>query len=83
MPCLLNGFAIAISGTCSFFSRSQGIGEMISSHAQPGGLEATDFYPPLRSWLRRNYPAAISEFDAITSGKGKDISPRTDAIERL
>jgi hypothetical protein len=58
-------------------------GEIHFSHAQPGDLEATDSYPPLRAGLGRNHPAAISEFDAITSGKDKDISPRTDAIERL
>src|SRR5215469_13541602 len=75
----LNGVAIAISGTYGFFSRSQSIAEMRPSQTVSGAPEATDSYPPLRAGLRGNYPAAIAEFDAITTGKYKDVS--TDAIE--
>jgi hypothetical protein len=38
----LNGLAIAISGQCGFFSRSQGTGEMHFTQPQPGDLETTD-----------------------------------------
>jgi spermidine dehydrogenase len=37
--------------------------------AQSGATETVDNYPPLREGLRGNYPAAISEFDNIRSGK--------------
>ena len=36
---------------------------------QSAATETTENYPPLRSGLRGNYPASISEFDNIRAGK--------------
>ncbi|HTS51542.1 MAG TPA: NAD(P)-binding protein [Bryobacteraceae bacterium] len=56
----LNGVAIGIAGVSAAVSAA-------NAQAQPAGQAAN--YPPTRSGLRGNYPAAIAEFDHIRSGQ--------------
>ena len=54
----LNGIAIGITGASAAFRALQ---------AQPGSPASN--YPPLRSGLRGNYPAAVEEFDRIRASQ--------------
>ena len=54
----MNGVAMSVAATYG--------SKLLGQTAPP---EAADTYPPLRSGLRGNYPAAISEFDNIRAGK--------------
>ena len=56
----LNGVAIGIAGVSAAVSAA-------SAQAQPAGQAGN--YPPTRSGLRGNYPAAVAEFDHIRSGQ--------------
>jgi spermidine dehydrogenase len=60
----LNGVAIGVTG--SYFVR--GAPELFGEQT-PSSSGDTQGYPPVRSGLRGNYPAAIAEFDAIREGK--------------
>ncbi len=55
----LNGIAIGITGVSAAFNAA----------AQSQAPEQAGNYPPTRSGLRGNYPAAISEFDRIRGGQ--------------
>ena len=59
----LNGVAIAVAGASAALGLAQTAAAQHSSTANP----AT--YPPDRLGLRGNFPAAVSEFDAIRQGK--------------
>ena len=60
----LNGAAIGITG--AFGALNGFAGE--TSRQRSDGADS-DQYPPLRSGLRGQYPAAIEEFDSIRNGK--------------
>jgi spermidine dehydrogenase len=70
----MNGAAIGIAGAYTAFHGSGMLGQSASS----APALTADSYPPLRSGLRGNYPASISEFDNIRSGK-YDNFPVPDA----
>ena len=55
----MNGVAATVAGAYA--------SSVLGQTAAPA--EAPDNYPPLRSGLRGNYPASISEFDNIRAGK--------------
>jgi spermidine dehydrogenase len=57
---LLNGVAIGITCGAAGWSRASAR----AAPAQSAGKSAAD-YPPARSGLRGNYPAAVDEFDRI------------------
>jgi spermidine dehydrogenase len=61
----LNGAAISIAGA---YTTLHGSSLLEQTSPSPSPLTAEN-YPPLRSGLRGNYPASISEFDNIRSGK--------------
>ncbi|HUJ51550.1 MAG TPA: NAD(P)/FAD-dependent oxidoreductase [Bryobacteraceae bacterium] len=56
----LNGVAIGIAGVSAALSQA---------NAQSQASEQPGNYPPTRSGLRGNYPAAVAEFDHIRSGQ--------------
>src|ERR1700722_6433224 len=59
----LNGVALAVAA-------STGLGLVPEAAAQEvSGESAAAIYPPKRLGLRGNFPAAVSEFDAIRQGK--------------
>jgi spermidine dehydrogenase len=60
----LNGVAIGVTG--SYFVHS--VPEFFGQQTPSSNGDATA-YPPVRSGLRGNYPAAIAEFDRIREGK--------------
>lgn len=64
----LNGVAVGIAGAVSAFSSAQAQTGQTTNSGEPAN------YPPLRSGLRGNYPAAIAEFDAIRQGKYARVS---------
>jgi len=57
----LNGVAMGIAGVSAALSGAA------NAQAQPSSQSAN--YPPTRSGLRGNYPAAVAEFDRIRSGQ--------------
>ncbi len=56
----LNGVAIGIAGVSAALN---------TANAQSQASEQAGNYPPTRSGLRGNYPAAVAEFDHIRSGQ--------------
>jgi len=56
----LNGVAIGIAGVSAALN---------TANAQSQASEQAATYPPTRSGLRGNYPAAVAEFDHIRSGQ--------------
>ncbi|HEY6939500.1 MAG TPA: NAD(P)-binding protein [Terriglobales bacterium] len=65
----LNGMAIGIAGACLAL---KGVGleaAQVPSDQASASPDAAASYPPLRSGLRGNYPAAIAEFSSIREGK--------------
>jgi spermidine dehydrogenase len=60
----LNGAAIGITGA---FGALNGFARETSRQRSDGA--DSDRYPPLRSGLRGQYPAAVEEFDSIRNGK--------------
>src|SRR4029077_7712778 len=56
----LNGIALGIGGA--------GFGAANAARAQSTGASAAN-YPPTRSGLRGNYPAAVDEFDRIRAAQ--------------
>jgi spermidine dehydrogenase len=58
----LNGMAIGISGACASLN-----GLCSLSGSGFAGMDVNQ-YPPLRSGLRGQYPAAVEQFEAIRSG---------------
>jgi spermidine dehydrogenase len=66
----LNGVAIGIAGAVARSTTAAALGTL----AQPGG-SATAAYPPARTGLRGNYPAAVEEFDAVRAGAFAQFPP--------
>ncbi len=67
----LNGMAVALTGTYAFLSHAAG-----ATFDDPPGAKpqtSVDSFPPLRSGLRGNYPAAIADFDRIEQGQYHDV----------
>ncbi len=58
----LNGIAIGVAGVAAGMSA-------LSSRAQAQQSAPDENYPPVRTGLRGNYPAAVDEFDATREGK--------------
>jgi spermidine dehydrogenase len=65
----LNGAAMGITGA---FGALNGLADTRRQQV-PSGADAEN-YPPLRSGLRGQFPAAVEEFDKIRSGKYAGIS---------
>jgi spermidine dehydrogenase len=59
----LNGVAIGISGAYA------ALNGMTAVAATPSGIMDAAQYPPLRTGLRGQYPAAVEEFERIRQGK--------------
>jgi len=70
----LNGAAISVAGA---YTALHGSG-LLGQSSSPTPALSPDRYPPLRSGLRGNYPASISEFDNIRAGQ-YDKFPVADA----
>jgi spermidine dehydrogenase len=64
----LNGVAVGVTGAYAAFHGPKALA-LQSPPPYPGGNDDTPSYPPLRSSLRGNYPAAVEEFDRIGEGK--------------
>ena len=78
----LNGLAIAIGGTYGLLSHNRtGTGSRFIEQSVEGSEQTPELYPPLRSELRGNYPAAIADFDDIANGKYERLFPGSDACE--
>jgi spermidine dehydrogenase len=60
----LNGVAVGVTG--AYLAAS---GANLGAQEMPASDQDAVQYPPLRSGLRGNYPAAISEFDNIRAGR--------------
>jgi spermidine dehydrogenase len=67
----LNGIAVGIAAGASTFS----------ARAQNAGDDAA-VYPPLRTGLRGDYPAALDEFDAMRQGKYQQHSLSDQVIQQ-
>jgi spermidine dehydrogenase len=68
----LNGVAIGISGAYA------ALNGMTAVAATPSGIMDAAQYPPLRTGLRGQYPAAVEEFERIRQGKYAHF-PLTDS----
>ena len=68
----LNGLAVALSGTYGFL-RATGVSGM-RGDSPPNAQATNDSFPPRRTGLRGNYPAAIADFDRIAQGEYEDVS---------
>jgi spermidine dehydrogenase len=69
----LNGIAIGITGASALLSAANSN----AAQAQTAGTPAAN-YPPSRSGLRGNYPAAVDEFDRIRASQYSQF-PVTDS----
>src|SRR5579864_2978031 len=65
----LNGVAIGIAGACMVLKGVDLEAAQVPSDQASASPDAAASYPPLRSGLRGNYPAAIAEFNSIREGK--------------
>jgi spermidine dehydrogenase len=64
----LNGVAIGVTGAYAVLNEPKALAAQQPVPASTANSDPSD-YPPLRSALRGNYPAAVSEFDSIRAGK--------------
>jgi spermidine dehydrogenase len=76
----LNGVAVGITGTYAAFHASKALA-LQSPPPHPSDNGNTPSYPPLRSSLRGNYPAAVEEFDRIREGEYAKFPVSDDEIQ--
>src|SRR5499427_3724246 len=78
----LNGIAIGIAGAALAGGTSSAAG--IPEPQSAAGATPADVaqYPPLRTGLRGNYPAAIEAFDPLQQGTYRQVPAGTDSGEK-
>jgi spermidine dehydrogenase len=75
----LNGVAIGVTGAYAACHAPKALAK--SPPANPNDNGDVPSYPPLRSSLRGNYPAAVEEFDRIRDGKYAMFPVSDDEIQ--
>src|SRR5262245_61013544 len=78
----LNGIAISIAGAALAGGTSSAAGAFAPQSG--GGAASADpaQYPPLRTGLRGNYPAAIDAFTPLQQGTYRQMPAGTDSGEK-